>query len=161
MCGKTHLAAGICAGAAVSLAIGASPLDAAFITATSAFGSLWPDIDHKTSKISSRFKFLSWICSTIFGHRGLLHNPIFYLILMVGLLFFVEFRYIYPLFMGIGTHLMLDAITPQGIPTMRKKKRLIKIRMGGIFEKATCLACSVTTIVMGVMWADHLLSKIM
>lgn len=161
MCGKTHLAAGLCAGAAVSCVIGASPLDAAFITGCSALGSLWPDIDHRTSIISCRHKILSRVCNFVFGERGMLHDPRFYLALMVILSFFVEFRFYYPLFMGIGTHLLLDAPTPRSIPTCRKKKRLFVIRMGGAAEKSMQLGCFAATIVLGCMWADRILEEVL
>ena len=157
MRGKTHLAAGLCVGAAASYITGAGPIETGCIMAGSAFGSLWPDIDHKTSMISCRHKVLSKICNFVFGERGMLHDLRFYLIVMVALCYFIDIRHVYPVFMGIGTHLLLDAPTPKSIPMLRGKKRLFVIKYGGFTEKLTWFCCSIATIVLGCMWTERLI----
>lgn len=130
MLGKTHVVAGICAGVGLTTAVAASPLAGAVIIGESWLGSLFPDIDHKNSKISKKMKLTGFIARLFAGHRTLFHNPLTYAAVYAILRYFRPdlARVLVPLFMGIGTHLFLDALTPMGIPLLPN----LRLHMGNI-----------------------------
>lgn len=130
MLGKTHAVAGICAGVGLTTAVAASPLAGAVIVGESWLGSLFPDIDHKNSKISKKMKLTGFIARLFAGHRTLFHNPLTYAAVYAILRYFRPdlARFLVPLFMGIGTHLFLDALTPMGIPLLPN----LRLHMGNI-----------------------------
>ena len=146
MTGKTHLTAGSAA-ALTYLALLPQKPDfpiALGIFGAGVLGSLLPDIDHKNSKITHMAKPVGTLVSFLFGHRGLFHAPLFYLALL-GL--FWKFCPIpalmpigYSLFIGIGSHLLMDMLTVQGIPLLfpltKQKIHVIGIRTSGKAEKA-------------------------
>jgi len=72
--------------------------------------SLLPDIDHPSSKIGKRFKFLNYL----FAHRGFFHS-LFALLIFTILLYFVNFLLAIAFFSGYFLHLLLDSFTRQGI----------------------------------------------
>lgn len=129
MKGKNHLIAGICtAGCLVASTIiehevGVIPI--AGMAVATCVGSLFPDIDSRTSKLGKKMKFTSWLCSKVFGHRGFLHSPLF-----IGLTYLVfwlvfnannimEYNYIWGGFIaGMLMHLMCDITTKGGIPLL-------------------------------------------
>ena len=74
------------------------------------FAALLPDIDHPSSKIGRRFKFLN----LLFTHRGFFHS-LFALLIFTILLYFVNFMLAIAFFSGYFLHLLLDSFTKQGI----------------------------------------------
>lgn len=139
MLGKTHAAAGICAGIGLTMAVATSPLAGAVIIGESWLGSLFPDIDHKNSKISKKLKLTGFIARLFAGHRTLFHNPLTYAAVYAILRYFRPdlARFLVPLFMGIGTHLFLDTLTPMGIPLLPNLRLHIgNIRTGSGAEHA-------------------------
>jgi len=72
--------------------------------------SLLPDIDHPSSKIGRRFKFLN----LLFTHRGFFHS-LFALLIFTILLYFINFLLAIAFFTGYFLHLLLDSFTRQGI----------------------------------------------
>lgn len=86
-------------------------------------GSLFPDIDSRTSKLGSKMKITSTIANKLFGHRGFLHSPLFVLVAL-GILSIVftkaeikEYSLIYYGFIiGMINHLFCDMLTKGGIP---------------------------------------------
>lgn len=139
MLGKTHAAAGVCAGIGLTMAVATSPLAGAVIIGESWLGSLLPDIDHKNSKISKKLKLTRFIARLFAGHRSLFHNPLTYAAVYAILRYSRPdlARFLIPLFMGIGTHLFLDALTPMGIPLLPNLRlHLGNIRTGSGVEHA-------------------------
>lgn len=147
MIGKTHLAAGIFTGSALSFIHNTDIKTSLLLTAGTALGSLLPDIDKRNSLISRALKPLGMIVEPLLGHRTLLHDPVFYITLF-GMFHLTLEQYLpifLPIFWGVGSHLLLDALTLQGIPffyflkltkVRPKKIRLLKIRTGAGVDRA-------------------------
>lgn len=90
-------------------------------------GGIIPDIDTPKSIISYKIKPLAGICKKA-GHRGFFHSPICYIILnMLLLLFGVPLAVLNPLMAGISSHLLLDMLTPMGIPLFYPQKKKISL----------------------------------
>lgn len=110
-------------------------------------GSLLPDIDHHNSKIGKTFKITSFITRKLFGHRWITHGPLVVTVFLSLVLFVLTihkdsfqypnlvYAFVYGSFGGIYSHILLDALTPRGIPFLcpfsRKKTALASIRTGG------------------------------
>lgn len=164
MLGKTHLLGGFVIGLAiVNFLPNADLQQSVAIVAGAALGSLLPDADHPQSMINGIIPFLRWT-SLIVGHRGALHGLFIPLILIstywTSEPFFYVFNYfvgmseiqpivipiwVMTLFPAIGigwlSHILLDALTPRGVPLFYPIKRpinllprLISIRTGGFLE---------------------------
>lgn len=88
-------------------------------------GSLIPDIDEPKSIVGKKVRMLSKGVKTIFGHRGIIHTPVF-----LAIIFFLMFAckeviapvylpyadlFIWSFTAGYISHLLLDMFTPQGI----------------------------------------------
>ena len=76
MTGKTHIAGGIAAGAAVGLALNLTMEHFIIATFAGGVGGLIPDIDSATSTITSKTGPAGFVISRIFRHRGVLHTPV-------------------------------------------------------------------------------------
>lgn len=89
-----------------------------FVVGGSVLGSLLPDIDSREATISKMLPpvttLLSKLINNLFGHRGLIHYPIFWMILL-GFTLPQNFNLI-GLYFGVFGHLLLDACTYKGIP---------------------------------------------
>lgn len=146
MLGRTHLAAGFCAGMTISATQALSPTNAIVVTAGCMLGSLLPDIDQKNSMISQTVKPVGVVVSAVAGHRKLLHDPVLYLLGMTAVWFSVPqvFPWLIPVFIGVMTHLLLDTFNPMGIPLLymfrhgKWRLRLAKFRTGSWFDSACC-----------------------
>lgn len=136
---KEHQIAGICAGVATCLLIEKTNLiqsvyemdtmyrlgSYAAIIGVSSLGALVPDIDQPNSTVGRKLKLLSVSLNKVFGHRGLLHYPLF-LLLIIGILHFLypyvntQYQYIYKI-LSIGfsagyiSHIILDMFNSKGI----------------------------------------------
>lgn len=103
---QTHLAGGILTG----MLAGANP--AGMVVA--GISALLPDIDTFNSKVGRASPLLSIPIRIIFGHRGVFHS-----LLAAGLLFLAAKAmvpgYALYIFLGYLSHLILDALTPQGV----------------------------------------------
>lgn len=111
-------------------------------------GSLFPDIDLPKSKISQKATFISKMLNKSFGHRGLIHSPFFYILLLIiiNLLakkyLFITHIYIFVasigFFIGVLSHLLLDTLNKTGIPWLLpitpKKISILNIKTGGVGE---------------------------
>jgi len=106
----------------------------AFVIICVILGTL-PDIDHPKSKV--RIPLVSYIINFFFGHRNLLHS--FFLVIILGLII----KYFYPGYhipfqLGYLSHIVLDALTKQGINFIYPLKQLtVKgfIKSGGFIER--------------------------
>lgn len=77
-------------------------------------GSLIPDIDQTQSTIGKALPFLSKQISKL-GHRTYTHSVLLWVVLGV-LCYFKLPLWVMGLFVGVASHLLLDAMTIHGIP---------------------------------------------
>lgn len=178
MKGKNHLIAGVCtagcltASAIIEHEVGIIPI--AGMAAAACFGSLFPDIDSRTSKLGKRMKFTSWLCSKVFGHRGFLHSPLFVALtyLVFWLVFdkcgITEYNYIWGGFIaGMLMHLMCDMATKGGLPLLypwaRYRFRFGVLESGSKWEWVSLTFIMVLTIGISVlmMWNHIWLSNLL
>lgn len=152
MLGKTHKIGGLCTGILISnMYIGTNLTSnniklALLFTGASVLGSLIPDIDHRGSTISNKNKATEGVSMivSLFGHRGITHAPITYLLLfLIPSIFFSNmtnsfefYAYIFSigLLVGAFSHLFLDFLTVGGIPLFfplsTKKFHLLPLKTG-------------------------------
>jgi len=137
MLGRTHRAAGLATGAAIAYFTDMGYTAAAITTVGAVLGSLLPDIDHKNSTISRRAKPVGVAIDFFVVRRNLFHDFKIYLILFI-LAFHMLHPYLAfwsPVFLGIATHLLLDALNPEGIPLFGKRRlHIASFKTGGIFD---------------------------
>jgi len=80
------------------------------------FGALLPDIDHPKSWVGKRVWPVSWLCSRLFGHRGLTHSLIAVIACIAVLLREdLPVGVTAPLVVGYLSHLAADLLTPGGL----------------------------------------------
>lgn len=147
MMGTTHLIGGFAAGCAAAEFCPSIPTKATMIT-LGTLGGIVPDIDHKGSKIAHVLPVLSWIVRLFSDHRGLFHCPLLYVVLY-GLIQLLQIQNdlaitaINGLFLGILSHLFLDACNAKGIPLLfpfsRKHFHILKIQTNSFMEM--CIRC--------------------
>lgn len=122
---RTHRLGGVCAGAMLAANIIPDknlPMMAGVIL-TSYVGSLIPDIDEPNSVMGKKLPLLSKTLKWLFKHRGIVHTPLFCLIMYFGFKYllrnFIPPDILNPLMYGFLagylSHLLLDTITPKGI----------------------------------------------
>lgn len=135
MKGITHAMAGVVA----AVALKTSAPEAILLTA----GALLPDIDKMNSTLGKRVKLIGFL----FSHRGLTHSILF------GCLLAALNPY---LGIGVGTHILLDCCTPQGVQLFwpwRKHLHMpgISVKTGGTLERLLCflLAAGIAYLVYG------------
>ena len=98
-----------------------------------ALGGILPDLDHPDSFISHHTGVFADFIQLFTKHRGALHTPLFWLIPSAALYYFVPYGNIWvpPLFIGILSHILLDALNPQGVPVLwplwRRKIHILRI----------------------------------
>lgn len=108
-------------------------------------GALLPDIEKKGSTISNKHKYISFLSRCICSHRGITHSLL--AICIVGVILFpfallipsgYGYAYMIGVLIGYGSHLLLDALNPTGVPFfypfVDKKISFAKITTGGFFE---------------------------
>ena len=143
MIGKTHLYTGILAGASLAWALDCSLIPSALTVTAGAIGGVLPDLDHRKSKVTQKFGIFGFFSSRLFRHRGLLHTPVFYLIVSLllsicaGQSTLIQLT-IFGLLAGEMSHLLLDAMTPKGIPLLspfyRRHISLLPIQTDGVID---------------------------
>lgn len=102
----------------------------------SVLGELAPDIDTVNSTISLRIPIIPKIINRKFGHRGLLHSPLF---LVLSWLVIGRQNLIGNVFcIGYLGHLVQDLFTCAGLPLLfpfdKKKISLFPYHSGGIMD---------------------------
>src|SRR3989338_1308065 len=111
MLGRTHVVFGFVLGLLLFTFFDLHPLLFVIITA---FISLLPDVDQPNSKLGRRVKIFSKPFSFLFGHRTYTHS-----IFAMGVLAVLIWRffdgYFIPFLIGYFGHLVLDAVTKQGV----------------------------------------------
>ncbi len=138
-----------------------SLIPTAITVAAGGVGGLLPDLDHQKSTITKKLGILGFCCSRLFRHRGVLHAPAFYLAATAILALFVgEAGYLQPLLSGllVGelSHLLLDTLTPKGIPLFwplyRRHISLLPIQTDGPIDHFIGrLSLIATTFILGCM----------
>jgi len=113
-------------------------------------GSLIPDIDNVESFLGRKYRIISGPIEFIFGHRGLLHS-IYPVLGLVILYFIFKTELILALSLGYFLHLVLDALTKEGItfftvPFRFKIKGFIKT--GGILEKVLLIVLVIANLML-------------
>lgn len=144
---KTHVLGGTLVG--LSLSIGFDGVDAFIISCVGGIiGSLIPDIDAKNSFIAKTTYFFGKIVSRLAKHRGVFHTPFFYVLINLMVYgYFMKIPYdnrgclglfVFSLFLGEMSHLLLDSLNPFGImflwPFKKKRFRFLKITTGSKTE---------------------------
>ena len=110
MMGRTHMAFGVLAGMLLFPVFGANWL---LFVPLVALGSLFPDVDHKNSKINRLFPLTNWV-PTFFKHRGFFHS-IFPAIILYGGFHYANLDIVgIPLAIGYVAHLASDCLTRMG-----------------------------------------------
>ncbi|RJX17216.1 MAG: metal-dependent hydrolase [Desulforudis sp.] len=163
---RTHFALGAGLGALCGMALHPNdPLTAAAFAGMSGAASLLPDIDSPHSKLGRAVRPLSDILNFALGHRGFLHSLLGAAIVLAlaafVALFWASSGMVWSLLMpalaaGYLSHLLLDALTPGGVPLLWPRvgrASLPLVRTGSFFERAVflpALAVAVALVVWGV-----------
>lgn len=80
-------------------------------------GSVLPDIDHPKSFIGKLLFFLSIPLNKRFGHRGLIHSVVVWLLpLIIG---FIYFKPLFIICLGIMSHIILDSWNIAGVHLLK------------------------------------------
>lgn len=139
MQGITHLKLGIASGALIGYM---SPIDMPASIAIGAgciIGSILPDIDTKQSIASNKLKVTGFIARHTVGHRGVIHTPIFgivlsILVLLITMITPIPWQFSLGLFIGYTLHLLQDSFTKRGImwgfPVSKKYFAIYRIKSG-------------------------------
>lgn len=136
-----------------------SPATATLFVFGGLIGGILPDIDNPNSYIGKLTVPLSTFVGHIqkaFGktdskHRGLLHDPIVYVIGLI--LSYLYFTPITGLFVGCLTHIFLDLFNPSGVPFLFgiKHLRLAKICSGSKESIIFTWVVTIAVVVIGIM----------
>jgi inner membrane protein len=105
MSGRTH--------ALVPAAIAATLFQAdPLLTLTAALAGLAPDIDEPWSVIGTRLWFLAWWIKYVFGHRTISHSFMMVgVAAIIGLAAMMPWTFVVAICLGLGSHLVLDALS--------------------------------------------------
>ena len=119
MLGRNHLAFGITSALAASVILNNAGIELDYttvgiITASSALGSLLPDIDDANSLIGRVFVHIASFINRVFGHRTITHDLMLFLPLFIASIF-VRNAIFFGIMFGYMGHLFLDLMTKQGI----------------------------------------------
>lgn len=116
MSGGAHKLMGVVLGGMIISVVEPTLPVAGLILGMSVLGELAPDIDTVNSTISLRTPIIPKLINRKFGHRGLLHSPIF----LVGLWLVVGGRNFWGNVFCIGYlgHLVQDLFTRAGLPLL-------------------------------------------
>ena len=88
---------------------------------TCGLGGLIPDIDCPNSMLGRMIYPIAYLIKKMFGHRTILHDPLFYIVLhfiireLTGVDYLQSSLLYQSIALGIGTHLFLDLMTQKGI----------------------------------------------
>lgn len=156
MTGKTHLAAGISLGCGLCLVAQPAPLAAVAVLGGATLSSLLPDIDTASSKLGHRIAPLAWILRILFGHRSVFHSLAFWAVTS-GTIFLIFGNALFAIsvFLGAGSHLLLDMLNPSGIELLwpyKKRISLARLQCGGIVDHLLTLIFSGTAIWLGYLY---------
>lgn len=102
------------------------------------FGSLFPDLDHPSSTIGRRMRFISIPLGGIFGHRQITHSiwP------FVGVVLLFDMQgpggiLVFAFMIGYFSHLLGDILSDSGIPLLWPMQARVGVKMcstGSVIE---------------------------
>lgn len=159
---RTHvtLGAGLGAFAGTVLHPG-DPIAIASFAGIGGAASLLPDLDSPHSKLGRAARPLSDILNFALGHRGFLHSLLgMSLVLILAALIVLwlppstALVLLLPAALGYLSHLLLDALTPGGVPLLwprSGKVSLPLLKTGGLFERLVFLPVLAAAIAM-IIW---------
>lgn len=121
MNGNAHFMFGASVGVGTALVLSLNPTQATLLVSTCLLGSIFPDIDNPKSNAGQLTTPISTVIGKIakaegkYGshHRGIFHDPFFYVVGLVLAFFF--YKPLIGFFIGTFTHLFLDCFNPAGI----------------------------------------------
>jgi len=150
MNGNMHLFFGAYVGATGAVLLNTTPEESLFFISAAMVGSLFPDIDEPGSMLGKHIPVLPKFFKKNFGHRGLIHTPIFMLALWT-ILYGVTYPYgfskvSFGFLLGYSAHLVQDMFTKRGIsllyPFYKKKISLGFFKSGSYADfLITLLLC--------------------
>jgi len=111
----------------------ALPVNQVIFLAILLFASLLPDIDSAYSLLGSKVK----VVSLAFRHRGVIHSILTMMIFGIMLIIITpNFYYLLAFVIGYLSHLMLDSLTPKGVPLFWPAKKRLNgsIRTTGLVD---------------------------
>ncbi|MGI9951361.1 metal-dependent hydrolase [Moorellaceae bacterium AZ2] len=138
---RSHFLAGASLG--VWLAVGSRPEAVVLAAGVAGTAALLPDIDSPRSYIGSRVP-ASIAVKLVAGHRGVFHSLLAGAVFGLGLFLYLRFKapaytfLAFPFATGYISHLLLDALTPEGVPFLWPLKfrfGLPLVGTGGIVER--------------------------
>lgn len=141
---RTHAVAGASLSA---LAFHGDPEKMLVAAAIGGMAALVPDIDSPYSKLGAKVAPVSAAVSIVAGHRGFAHSlagsAICCAVLAFALRFWLPAGAVYGfavpcVFLGYLSHLLLDALNPQGVPLLWPSKRRFSLPLmqtGSFWEK--------------------------
>ncbi|WP_227936325.1 metal-dependent hydrolase [Alkalihalobacillus deserti] len=152
MKGTTHILGGIAAAVIWQKYFNIPIQDPIYFYSAAIVGSIIPDICHPKSIIGRRVPILSRAFSKIFGHRSLSHSLLFMVLLYLlfqQLTFYGATSIEIGLLVGVGSHILLDAMTVQGVkflyPINMKIRLPLYVRTGSLIGE-TLVAMSLLTL---------------
>jgi inner membrane protein len=128
----THLSFGLFLGLMILRYVDL-PVNLAVFLILLLLGSLAPDIDSSTSFLGRKTKPVSWL----FHHRGAIHSFLAMMIFTAVLLLInPNLYYALAFVLGYLSHLLMDSVTPTGVPMLwpSKKRMKGKIRTTGMID---------------------------
>ncbi|EKU45837.1 metal-dependent hydrolase [Staphylococcus massiliensis] len=159
MTGKTHLACGMFVGALSIQYFKEDIFVSTTIMTLAALSSLLPDICHASSKVGRKFKLLSFVIRTVFGHRTFTHSLLFMGIIYVLLNFIhTPNYYVFPIIGGICSHIILDMLTKRGVkllyPIPISVKFPFQFKTGGTVDLS--LASTFSAVTLYIFFKDYI-----
>lgn len=131
MLGRTHTVIGLLIGFLIIESVEASFTGKVAIVVLALAGVVLPDVDIGTSMLGKRLKMFSWFVK----HRGFFHTPIFLLLSVILLTPFLTTMQLIAFSAGMVSHLLLDGMTPKGIPLLTERIRMKgMVKTDGVFE---------------------------
>ncbi|MEI4802947.1 metal-dependent hydrolase [Bacillus sp. FJAT-51639] len=146
----THMTTSVALGATLSF-ISGYPFSFGYVTGI-LLGSLLPDIDEPNSYIGRRSLGIAKVVKKKFGHRGLTHSFVAWII--VSLLYFLfSYSFLLGLSMGYLFHLIGDYFTNQGVRLFipfddKRYKAPITFKVGSSIENVIFWISMVSFIVL-------------
>ncbi|USN53661.1 MAG: metal-dependent hydrolase [Candidatus Nomurabacteria bacterium] len=161
MTGKTHFLAGANA-AAWTFAASLPGQEVALITLIGGVAALLPDLDASNSMLQQSsiqlgrrgprlplLRPLGMLLHALFGHRGLLHSLLALgIVIALTSLWQPPIAIIIAVAIGYASHLLLDGVTPSGIPLFYPWKlrvrppKMLRIRTGGFIDQLLFVSLS-------------------
>lgn len=151
MTGNTHIIGGLAASLAFAQVTDYEPI---ILVGAGIVGALIPDICHGGSKIGRKFKVLSKVINTLFGHRSFTHSLLFLVLIAILLTSFIDNESIVTgILVGMASHYILDMATKNGIKLLYPLKITVRFpittRTGGTVEYLVFAVLSLLTVYFG------------